>query len=161
MKATMFRLRETWFSVLSMVIFGAVTLSIPVACAQTVANPCEVLAKTLTERGQVIATIQSFQKKKPTAEVACSTFTKLSSVSLTAIGSVERDGTWCHVPEDLASSLKAQQDQINTTKGNVCKAAAEQRKAQQNGGKPSAPGGPLGGTGDILGGPMKLPQGAL
>jgi len=122
-------------------------------------DPCVSLNKVVMERVQVIQRIQAFKDKKPTAEEACGAFTQLAKVNATSITSLERDGAWCRAPDGLADNFKAQQVQIETGKTNACKAAAEQKKAAANGG--AAQRAPLGGTGDILGGPMKLPQGAL
>lgn len=133
--------------------------------AQDAANdPCAKLGAVMQDRMKIVTQIQGFKDKKPTAQEACSVFTKLSSLNKTAVQSLERDGAWCRAPENIAVSLKQQQDQIDQGKSNACKVAAEQKKMQnqQGAAAPGAPqAGPLGGTGDVLGGPVKLPQGAL
>jgi hypothetical protein len=133
--------------------------------AQDAANdPCAKLGALMQDRMKIIEKIQSFKDKKPTAEEACSVFTRLSSLNKTATQSLERDGAWCRVPENAAHSLKEQQSQIDQGKSNSCKVAADQKKMQNQQGA-AGPGvpqtGPLGGAGDVLGGPVKLPQGAL
>lgn len=127
------------------------------------ADPCAKLGAVMQERVQIIQKIQGFKEKKPSAQEACSVFTKLSSVNKTAVQGLERDGAWCRAPEAAAASLKQQQDQIDQGKANACKAAADQKKmqTQQGAARPGPKTGPLGGTGDVLGGPVKLPQGAL
>lgn len=133
--------------------------------AQDAANdPCAKLGATMQARVKLIEQIQGFKDKKPTAQEACSVFTKLSSANKVAVEGLERDGAWCRAPETFAASLREQQDQIDQGKANACKAAAEQKKMQQQQGAASGRGpqtGPLGGAGDVLGGPQKLPQGAL
>lgn len=124
------------------------------------ADTCAKLGAVMQERAQIINQIQGFKTKKPTAQDACAVFTKLASVNKTAVQSLERDGSWCRAPDSAAPALKQQQDQIEQGKANACKAAADQKKMQQQGGGGPAT-GPIGGTGDILGGPQKLPQGAL
>jgi len=121
-------------------------------------DPCQALGKVLSSRAQVIQEVQTFREKKPTADQACSAFTKLSKLNVSAVSAVERDGAWCRAPEDLASSLKGQQNDIDTAKKNTCKAAVDIKKAQKNGGGAPAP---FGGGDGIVGGEMKLPQGAL
>lgn len=133
--------------------------------AQTAANdPCAKLGATMQARVKLIEQIHGFKDKKPTAQEACSVFTKLASTNKAAVEGLERDGAWCRAPETFAASLKAQQDQIEQGKANACKAVADQKKMQQQQGTIGGRGpqtGPLGGTGDVLGGPQKLPQGAL
>ena len=134
------------------------------AFAQDATNdPCAKIGVLMQERGQIIQQIQGFKDKKPTADQACAVFTKLSSVNKNAVQGLERDGAWCRAPENVAVSLKQQQDQIDQGKANACKAAADQKKmqTQQGAAGPGPKTGPIGGTGDILGGPAKLPQGAL
>ncbi len=135
------------------------------AFAQTPVNdPCVKLGETMQARMKLIEQIQGFKDKKPTADQACSVFTRLSRANKNAIAGLERDGAWCRAPETVAASLKEQQSQIDTGRSNACKVAADQKKLQQQQGAAAGRGaqtGPLGGTGDVLGGPQKLPQGAL
>ena len=122
-------------------------------------DPCVGLTKILGDRGQLMQHIQTFQTKKPTAEDACDVFTKLSKVNTTTVAALERDGAWCRAPETWSPSLKGQQAQIDAEKANACKIAEQQKKAQATGGAQARQ--PLGGADEILGGAMKLPQGAL
>ncbi len=126
---------------------------------RAVDDPCPALGKIMAERVNLIQHVQSYKDKKPTADEACSSFTKLAKSNSTAISALERDGAWCRAPDGSVDNLKAQQPQIESAKANACKVADEQKKAAANGG--AAQRQPLGGTGDILGGPVKLPQGAL
>jgi hypothetical protein len=122
-------------------------------------DPCQKLGKLLGDRVQVIQRIQAYKDKKPTAEEACSAFKSLAKLNVTAVAAIDRDGAWCRAPEGLAENLKSQQSQIELGQTNACKAAVDQKKAQSNGA--GAPRAPFGGTDDVLGGAMKLPQGAL
>ena len=136
----------------------------PSSFAQDAAtDPCAKIGALMQERVQIIQQIQGFKDKKPTAEQACTVFTKLSSVNKNTVQGLERDGAWCRAPENVAVSLKQQQDQIDQGKANACKAAADQKKmqSQQGAAGPGPKTGPIGGSGDVLGGPVKLPQGAL
>jgi hypothetical protein len=137
------------------------TVGVSTAMAQNAADPCAALGKILSDRGKLIQTIQGFQKKKPTAAQACDAFTSLAKLSTSAIKATEQDGAWCHVPENVLPSLEGQQADISKARSQACGVAANEKKMQQRAGGGTAKQGPLGGTGDILGGPVKLPQGAL
>lgn len=149
-------------STLAATLMGAVIS--PVSAQDAANDPCAKLGGLMQDRGKIIEQIQGFKDKKPTAQEACSVFTKLSSLNKTTVQSLERDGAWCRAPESAAVALKQQQEQIDQGKANACKAAADQKKMQNQQGAASQGGpatGPIGGTGDVLGGPQKLPQGAL
>jgi hypothetical protein len=139
--------------------FACITAIGLASFAQAADDPCVGLAKILGDRGQLMQHIQSFQSKKPTAEEACDTFTKLSRINTTTVGALDRDGAWCRAPDTLAPNLKGQQAQIDAAKANACKVAEQQKKAQATGGAQAHQ--PLGGADDIVGGAVKLPQGAL
>lgn len=140
---------------LGTVLFGIAAAS----SAQAADDPCAALNKVMGERIKLIQHVQTYKDKRPTADEACTSFTQLSKLNASSVAAVERDGAWCRAPEGFADNLKSQQAQIDNAKTGACKAAADQKKAQGSGA--GAPQGPLGGTGDVLGGPMKLPQGAL
>ena len=147
------------------IIFG-VTLGYPRSgfAQGAAADPCSRLGAAMQERMKTIQQVQGFKDKKPTAQEACAVFTKLSSINQTAIEGLVRDGAWCRAPENFAESLKQQQSQIDQGKANACKAAADQKKMESQKGAAMQGGpktGPMGGAGDVLGGPVKLPQGAL
>ena len=118
---------------------------------------CEDLGKKLNAYGQLMQRAQTFQKKKPTPDEACSLFTNLQNASKAVIPALDQNGAWCHVPDQAMTNIKAQQDQIAKVRANACNIAAQVKKQQQQG---PAGGGLLGG-GDVLGGPMRVPQGAL
>lgn len=139
--------------------FAAVAaLSSGRALAQDAA--CEELGKKLNNYGALMQKAQGFQKKKPTADEACALFTNLQSAGKTVIPALDQNGAWCHVPENAISNIKAQQDQISKVRANACNVAAQMKKQQQQQQQGPAGGGLLGG-GDVLGGPMRVPRGAL
>jgi hypothetical protein len=129
------------------------------AAVRAADDPCQTLGKLLGDRVQVIQRIQAFKDKKPTADEACVTFKSLAKLNLKSVAAIERDGAWCRAPDGLAENFKSQQSQIELGQTNACKAAADQKKAQSNGA--GAPRTPFGGADDVVGGAMKLPQGAL
>lgn len=130
-----------------------------------VGNECEKLAVLLKKQSSLVQTAQGFAKKKPTAAGACTVFTQLSGNASSLVAELEANGTWCHAPPEFVDNIKKSQPQIATARTNACNAAAQQkkmeaqaRKQQQN---QQQGAGPIGGGGDVLGGPIKVPQGAL
>jgi hypothetical protein len=138
-------------------ILPAMIVGLVAGTAFAADDPCVNLTKLLNERGQYIQQAQGFQKKKPTADEACTVFTKLSKINVTTAAALDRDGAWCRAPDTLADNLKGQQTQIDAAKTNSCKVAEAQRKGQAAGGQHQ----PFGGGDEIVGGGLKLPQGAL
>jgi hypothetical protein len=133
---------------------------------------CTAIGEVLKRQGELSQTAQGYSKKKMTPALiasACATFGKLSANTSEAIAKLEKDGDWCHAPANIVEALKASQPNIAKAQKNACTAAAnvkkmeqqarqqqEQQKKQQLQGA-----GPIGGGGDVLGGHIKVPQGAL
>jgi hypothetical protein len=70
--------------------------------------------------------------------------------------SIEDNGAWCHVPQEILPGLQSQLTQITEGRKNSCAAADQQRKAK------SAPAAsPFGGGDSVIGGAVKMPKGAL
>jgi hypothetical protein len=138
-------------------LFSALAVLVVAAPSSALAqsSECEDLGKKLTAYGSLMQRAQNFQKKKPTPDEACSIFTNLQSAGKAVIPALEQNGSWCHVPDEALTNIKAQQDQISKVRANACSVAAQMKKQQQQQGP-----GLLGG-GDVLGGPMRVPQGAL
>lgn len=124
------------------------------AAAQS--KECEKLAKVFQSRMKTIQEVESFQTRRPTADRACGTFARLQEQTASAVAELERNGDWCHVPPDVLPGLKQQQDQIADARKNACGVAQQQRKSAEDAKRQGLLGG-----GDIIGGPMRLPQGAL
>jgi hypothetical protein len=124
------------------------------AAAQS--SECDRLSKVFEARAKTMQQIEGFRKKAPSADQACAVFGRLKEQNATAMAEVERNGDWCHVPPDILPNLKAQHEQIEGTRKSACTAAAQQRKQAEDAKKQGLLGG-----GDIIGGPMRLPQGAL
>ena len=145
--------------------FGRLALGVFLSClfvvsaARAADDPCVALGKLMAGRGQLIQHIQGYKDKKPSADDACSAFTSLAKATISSVAAIERDGAWCRAPDTLAPNLKGQQAQIDAAKANACKVAEQQKKAQAAGGAQAHQ--PMGGADEIVGGAMKLPQGAL
>ena len=121
------------------------------------APECVDIGNKLNTYGQWMQRAQNFQKKKPTPDEACNVFTNLQRSGSAVVPALEQNGAWCHVPDQALANIKAQQEQITKVRAEACKVAAQMKKQQQQG----AQGGGLLGGGDVLGGPMRVPQGAL
>ena len=124
--------------------------------ANAQANECNALGMSFQKRQATIEQIQSFNKKPPTADVACASFTRLVSQTNELIKAVEENGAWCHVPQEILPGLQSQVPQIAEGRKNSCAAAEQQRKAKT---APSA--SPFGGGDSVIGGAVKMPKGAL
>ena len=142
----------------------AMTLGLGTGRAAAQANDCAAVAPMMIERQKLMQRIEGFRKKRPTAVEACNVFTSLSGNGNRLIPWVETNGAWCHVPPEFLPNLKAQQEQMTKVKGQACTAAVQQKKleAQARRQQPGQKGtGPLGGGDEIVGGPIRMPQGAL
>ena len=148
------RLAGVRAGLLAALTLAAIALPGPVR-AQS--SECDDLGKKLNAYGSLMQRAQGFQKKKPTPDEACSLFTNLQSAGKAVIPALEQNGSWCHVPDQALVNIKAQQDQISKVRNNACTVAAQMKKQQQQ--QQQGPG--LLGGGDVLGGPMRVPQGAL
>lgn len=131
--------------------------------AAQVSDDCIPLVKVMKEHGALMQRLNAMNKQKQKdANQFCSVFQQLGAKVNQAIPEVEKNGSWCHVPDNVLPALKASLPQIDKAKGQACGVAAQQRKmmnqqkAQQRGGP-----GPLGGGDSVVGGPIRMPQGAL
>jgi len=132
------------------------------------ASSCEVGANMLKSRAPLIARIQGFAKSKPTAAQACAAFNQLAANGVQITKWLDANGSWCQVPEQVGATLKADQPRVAQIRTQTCNVAAQQAKmmtqARQQQAQAAQGGGernPLGGSDTILGGDLKLPQGAL
>lgn len=120
------------------------------AAAQALTPSCQAeLDKHGGARLKVIERINGFQKRRPTAQQACSTFQELVKVEAEMLKWMEANMDWCRLPEPFVKSFKDGTQQGVKARGQVCTAAKKQ--AQQ----PRQPRGPA------VGGGVSLPKGAL
>jgi hypothetical protein len=139
--------------------------------AQAQSDECQALGKVIQRQGELTQAAQGIGKKKMTPALiaqACSTFGQLAANTKEAIAKLEKDGAWCHAPPNILDALKASQGNISKAQSNACTAASNVKKmeqqaraAQERQKKQMQGAGPIGGGGDVLGGPIKVPQGAL
>ena len=95
-----------------MIGFKSALLAALAGCAMMAASPafaqqseCEELGKTLNSYGALMQRAQGFQKKKPTPDEACSVFKGLQTAGLNAVKALEKDGAWCHAPEQALVNI--------------------------------------------------------
>jgi hypothetical protein len=141
-------------------------VSLAPGSARAQSAECQGMMKLLQDRVSLLQQWQTMQKKKQVSPAgACNLFTQLSSKVSAAIVEVEKNGTWCHVPEQVLPGLKDEQPKVSKARGEACKAVAMQKKMQaqqqQRAQQQRSNQGPLGGGDSVVGGPIKMPQGAL
>ena len=124
--------------------------------AHSQSNECTALGHSFQKRQATVEQIQGFNKKPPSADQACAAFTRLVSQTNELMKSIEDNGAWCHVPQEILPGLQSQVPQITEGRKNSCAAADQQRKAKS---APSA--SPFGGGDSVIGGAVKMPKGAL
>jgi len=111
-------------------------------------------------RQNLIARVNDFNKKKPTAQLACSTLTQLVSADKKALDWVNVNKDWCQIPDNIAEGLKAQSEQSVGVRTRACSVAAQQAKEIAKQRQQREAGGASGPSG-LPGSGVKLPQGAL
>jgi hypothetical protein len=121
---------------------------------------CQEFAKTVTDRQQIIAKLQSMsaKNKQMDPKAACSMFGSLVNNGTGALKWLDANKEWCQIPDQFVESFKTDHTRALDFRGKACKAASQQaimeKKAKEGGSS-----GLLGGDG--LTGSFKLPQGAL
>ena len=125
--------------------------------AQAQSNECNALGLSFQKRQATIEQIQSFNKKPPTPDLACASFSRLVAQTNELIKAIEDNGAWCHVPQEVLPGLQSQAPQIAEGRKNSCAAAEQQRKAKAA--PPST--NPFSGGDSVVGGAVKMPKGAL
>ncbi|CAH1655235.1 conserved exported hypothetical protein [Hyphomicrobiales bacterium] len=135
-----------------------------VSPAAAQASGCEQIKTFLDQRKALVERLNKLGKK-PDAKSACSLLTNLASNGSTTLKWVDSNKDWCQIPDEFVNGFKADNSRVTKFRGQACNAAAQQatmqKRAQQQQQQQSnspfnvAPGG------DVLTGPMRIPQGAL
>jgi hypothetical protein len=130
--------------------------------AQAQASNCQTdFQKVMAPREALMARINGFRNKRPTAGQACSTLGQLVTADGNVLKWMTENKDWCQIPDALVEQLQTASGQVSKSRGQACSAAknqasqiararAAQARAQQGGG-----GAPPIGSG------VRLPQGAL
>jgi hypothetical protein len=160
-----FRGRVRRFPAIVLAVLGAGLIFSQSAPAFAQSAECDALKGEFATFTKLIGQAQAIGKRKVGPDQACSIFTKLQSTQASLVPMLEKDGAWCHVPDPTIAGVKQQTNPIAKAKADSCAAAvkfkqmeAQARKQQQ---QRQQGAGPLGGGDSIVGGPVKMPQGAL
>lgn len=140
-------------SMLGRVLFVPLTLVLLASHAAAAPASCQTDFQKLSEERQAaVARINGFNKKRPTAQVACGAFNNLSGVEARFIKWMDENKDWCQIPEEFIGQLKGANGATLKARGQVCTAA---RREAQGGGGGAPRGAPPPGAG------VRLPSGAL
>lgn len=146
------------FLALAALAVPLVTLGATSPAQAQAASGCEKIKDYLTERQNLVKRINGLGKKVSPKD-ACAVFGELVSNGNQTLKWVSSNKEWCQIPDQFAAGLKADHDKATSIRANACKVAAQQaqmeKRAKEQGGLMG------GGGGDILTGPMRIPQGAL
>jgi hypothetical protein len=160
----MINLRTTTLAVA--LSLGALFLSGNDALAQ--ASSCATdFQKVMGPRQALIARINGFARKRPTADQACSVLGQLVSADRRVLNWMTENKDWCQIGDEMISQLQNSSGQAARSRGQACGAASQQRtqiaraRAAQ---ARAAQQQQAGGGGDRpapVGSGVRLPQGAL
>jgi hypothetical protein len=150
------------------VAFGVLLAGSNDALAQ--ASSCQAdFQKVMGPRQAIIARINGFAKRRPTADQACSSLGQLVSADRRVLNWMTENKDWCQISDETISQLRTSSGQASRSRGQACGAASQQRvmiararAAQARAAQQQASGG--GGGGDRpapVGSGVRLPQGAL
>lgn len=155
--------KTVWGVIATLGLAAASFLDAAPAFAQ--ASGCEQIQKLLTERQSIVATLNSSSKSKHklTPQQACGSLGKLVSNGSAALKFATANQDWCQIPPAFIDGLKADNDKAAGIRNQACNAvkqqAAMQKRAQQQAQQQGN--NPFGGGDSIVGGGVKIPQGAL
>lgn len=133
--------------------------ALPFAAGVFVAAPAQAMPASCQaefqqksqQREDAVARINAFNKRRPTAQQACSAFNSLASIENRLLKWMQDNKDWCQLPDEVIKQLQDASAQTKRASGNVCTAA--RRQAAGEGAAPR--GAPPPGSG------IRLPQGAL
>ena len=66
------------------------------------------------------------RKRKPTAQEACQLFNAFSAAEAKLIKYATENGTWCGIPPQVVTQMKASHARLTVTRTRICQAAAAQ-----------------------------------
>ncbi len=124
--------------------------------AQAQSSSCQTdFQKVMEPRQALIARINGFRTKRPTAGQACSTLGSLVAADRKVISWMTENKDWCQIPDQLIEQLQTASAQASRSRATACQAAKNQAnqvaraRQQQQGAAPA------------VGSGVRLPQGAL
>jgi len=84
------------------------------------------LRKAAETKAQALAAAGK-RKQKPTAQEACGLFNAFTAAEAKLLKYASENGTWCGIPPQVVTQMKAAHKQSTTTRTRICQAAAAQR----------------------------------
>jgi hypothetical protein len=145
--------------------FGLLLFTSSEALAQ--ASTCAAdFQKVMGPRQALIARINGFARKRPTADQACSALGQLVAADRRVLSWMTENKDWCQIGDEMISQLQGSSGQAARSRGQACGAAAQQRSqiAKARAAQARASQQQAGGGGDRpapVGSGVRLPQGAL
>lgn len=145
------------------VAFGLGLMAAGTGAASAQTAECDALKTKFEAFANQIKQAQGLAKSKAGPDKACGLFTQLQATQASLVPLLEKDGAWCHVPDQTLQGVKAQAEPIGKAKANACTAAVKFKQMEQQARKQQEQRGPglMGGGDSVVGGPVKMPQGAL
>jgi hypothetical protein len=133
------------------------------------ASSCQTdFQKVMGPRQAIIARINGFAKRRPTADQACSSLGQLVSADRRVLNWMNENKDWCQISDEMISQLRTSSGQAARSRGQACGAAAQQRTmiararaAQARAAQQQQAGGGGGDRPPPVGSGVRLPQGAL
>lgn len=136
---------------LAVTVFACAAVS---ASAQSMPASCQVeFQKQQAQREAAVQRINSFNKRRPTAQQACGAFNNLGGIENRMLKWMTENKEWCQLPDEIVKQMEQARAQTRKISGQVCTAA--RREAQGGGAASGANRAPPPGAG------VRLPQGAL
>lgn len=152
-----FRARLTMGMMAAAALVAPLMLGLGTTPASAQASGCEQITGFLNERKSIVERINKLGKQ-PKASDACTLLTRLSKNGNETMKWVDANKDWCQIPQDFIDGLKADHANVTKVRGQACSVAAKQAQMEKQAREQGLLGG---GGGDILTGPMRIPQGAL
>lgn len=135
------------------VLLPVLVLAAQIAPAAAMPASCQAdFQKYTNERQAAVDRINSFNKKRPTAQAACAAFGNLTGAEARLIKWMTDNKEWCQIPDAFFDQIKQAAGQTGKVRGQVCTAAKREAQGAAGAGPRGAP---------PPGAGVRLPQGAL
>ena len=130
------------------------------ATAAAQSMDCQQIAKHLTERQEMVASINKLGKKVDPRK-ACTAFRSLASNGEKIVAFIEENQSWCQIPDEFANGMKEDHKKTTDLRDKACKIAAQVNEMEKQAKQQAQQGqrGVFGGPG--LTGEYQIPRGAL
>jgi hypothetical protein len=139
------------------VVAGAF-LTTSMLAAQALPASCQTeFGQLSTDRQKILDRINAFNKKRPTATSACTTFNQLNAMDEKMLEWMASNKEWCQLGDEILQQFEAGKAQANSVRDQACTMA---KKEQEMLSRARAQQGSQGGA-STPGSGVQLPKGAL